>query len=115
MILGRETHTDVFQMCSMGIYVPFLSEQGALMPFSASRGCQCEISGWRDNLGNALSDKKVYFFAKRMGYRSPTTISRRIRFPYDSPSAHATHCGKIQMARGVRFFVYGRLLSISRP
>ena len=37
MISGGETHRGVFQMRSMGIYGRFLSEQGAMMPFAASR------------------------------------------------------------------------------
>ena len=46
MILEEKLTQGVFQMRSMGIYGRFLSEQSAMMPFSASRGCQCEISGW---------------------------------------------------------------------
>ena len=38
MILGEETHKGIFQMRSMGIYGRFLSEQGAVMPFSVLQG-----------------------------------------------------------------------------
>ena len=40
MFAVGKTHKGVFQMRSMGVYGRFLSEQGAMMPFSASRGCQ---------------------------------------------------------------------------
>ena len=93
---GRKTHKGIFQMRYMGIYGRFFLEQSAVMPFSASRGCQWRFRVGRDDVGDVCCQLKNLILRWMEGYKSPTTTSRgHIRFSCDSPSAHATHCGKI--------------------
>ena len=96
MIAEGKTHRNVFQMRSMGIYRRFFFQQSAMMPFSASRGCQWRFRVGRDDVGDVCCQLKNLILRWMEGYKSPTTTSRgHIRFSCDSPSAHATHCGKI--------------------
>ena len=93
---GRKNTQERFSDAFYGhLQAFFLSAKRNDAVFSVAR-LPVEISVGRDDMGNVCCQLKNLILRWMEGYKSPTTTSRgHIRFSCDSPSAHATHCGKI--------------------